>query len=128
MKKYFYNGLSILFGLLLINGGLDKFLHYMPMPEDLPAEMLKMMSAFKEISWLMPLVGAAELIGGLMILIPKTRALGALIIVPVMVGVLLTNIFVAPSGLPIALVIWAILFWIIWENRNQYLPIIRNSK
>jgi putative oxidoreductase len=128
MKKYFYNGLSILFGLLLINGGLDKFFHYMPLPEDLPAEMLHLMSALKEVNWLMPLVGAAELIGGLMILLPKTRALGALIIVPVMVGVLLTNIFVVPSGLPIALVIWAILLWIIWENRNQYLPIVRNSK
>jgi uncharacterized membrane protein YphA (DoxX/SURF4 family) len=128
MKKYFYNGLSIIFGLLLINGGLDKFFHYMPLPEDLPSEMLQLMSALKEVNWLMPLVGAAELIGGLMILLPKTRALGALIIVPVMVGVLLTNIFVVPSGLPIALVIWAILFWIIWENRNQYLPIVRNSK
>ncbi len=114
-----------LFGLLLINGGLDKFLHYMPVPEGLPEELLKDSTALMEVAWLMPLVGAAELLGGLLILIPKTRALGALVIFPVMVGVLLTHITVAPDGLIIALIIWAILIWIIIDNRHKFLPLIK---
>lgn len=125
MKQKIFNGISILFGLLLINGGLDKFLHYMPVPEGLPEGLIKDTEALMEIVWLMPLVGLAELVGGILILFPKTRALGALIIFPVMVGVLLVHIFVAPSGLPIAIVIWAILGWIIYENRHKYFPIIR---
>ncbi len=125
MKQKILNGLSILFGLLLINGGLDKFLHYMPVPEGLPEGLIKDTEALMEISWLMPLVGLAEVVGGILILFPKTRALGALIVFPVMVGVLLVHIFVAPAGLPIAIVIWAILGWIIYENRHKYLPIIK---
>lgn len=114
-----------LFGLLLINGGLNKFLNYMPVPEGLPEEMVKDGNAFAEIAWLMPLVGFAEVLGGLLILIPKMRALGALIVFPVMVGVLLTHISVAPDGLVIALVIWAILLWIIYDNRHKFLPLIK---
>ena len=125
MKQKIFNGLSILFGLLLINGGLNKFLNYMPVPEDLPEALLKDTEALMEIAWLMPLIGLAEVVGGLLILMPKTRALGALIVFPVMVGVLLTHIFVAPSGLPIAIVIWVILTWIIYENKERYLPIIK---
>ena len=125
MKQKILNGLSILFGLLLINGGLDKFFHYMPVPEGLPEGLIKDTEALMEIGWLMPLVGLAEVVGGLLILFPKTRALGALIVFPVMVGVLLVHIFVAPEGLPIAIVIWAILGWIIYENWHKYLLIIK---
>lgn len=114
-----------LFGLLLMNGGLNKFLDYMPVPDDLPKELVKDNAAFMEIAWLMPLIGSAEVLGGLLILIPRTRALGALVVFPVMVGVLLTHIFTAPEGLLIAIIIWAILIWIIYDNRRKYLPLIK---
>lgn len=124
MKNKVLNVVSALFGLLLLNGGLNKFLNYMPVPADLPEELIKDSMAIMEISWLMPLVGFAEIVGGMMILFPKTRALGALIVFPVMVGVLLVHLTVAPEGLPIAIVIWIILSWIIWENRKKYIALL----
>jgi uncharacterized membrane protein YphA (DoxX/SURF4 family) len=48
---------------------------------------MKLFAAFGEISWLMPLVGIVEVIGGLLFIFPKTRALGAIVILPVMVGI-----------------------------------------
>jgi len=125
MKKKILTGFSILFGLLLINGGLNKFFNYMPAPENLPEPLIKDFAALTEISWLMPLIGFAEIIGGLLIIIPRTRALGVLIVFPVMVGVLLTHLFVDKSGLSMALVIWAILLWIIYENKHKYYPLIK---
>ena len=117
--------ISLLFGLLFINAGLDKFLHYMPMPKDMPEKMLKVFGAFTEIGRLMPLVGIAELVGGLLIILPKTRALGALIIFPVLVGIFLTNIVQDKTGLPIVLILTVILAWIVYENREKYLPLVR---
>jgi len=125
MKNKVLNVLSVIYGLLLINGGLDKFFHYMPIPPDLPEALNKDNLAFIEIEWLMPLVGFAELLGGVLILFSKTRALGALVVFPVMVGILLTHIFVAPEGLIIAFVIWAILLWIIYDNREKYLNLLK---
>lgn len=125
MKNKILFVLSLLFGLMFINSGLNKFLNYMPMPDHLPEKMVKAMSAFMEIGWLLPLVGVAEIVGGLLIIFPKTRALGAVIIFPVMVGIFLTNIVQSSQGLPIALVLGVILVWILFENREKYLPMIR---
>jgi uncharacterized membrane protein YphA (DoxX/SURF4 family) len=115
----------VIFGLLLINGGLDKFLHYMPVPENLPAELVKDTAAFMEISWLMPLIGSVELLGGLLVIIPRTRALAAILVTPVMTGVLFTHFTVAPDGIPVVIVIWLILGWIIFENWGKYLALIK---
>ncbi len=128
MKRKILNVLSVIFGLLLINGGLNKFLNYMPVPDDLPEVLAKDTMALNEIAWLIPLIGFAEILGGMLILLPKTRALGALTIFPVMVGVLLTHIFVAPDGLLIALVIWAILLWIIFDNKQKYMALLKTQE
>jgi len=119
--------LAVLFGLFFINAGLDKFFHYMPMPKDMPEKMMKAFNAFMEIGWLMPLVGLAEIFGGLLIIIPATRALGALIVFPVMVGIVLTNIVQNITGLPVAIIFSAILIWIIYENRQKYFPLINKT-
>ncbi|MCM4152568.1 DoxX family membrane protein [Arenibacter sp. N53] len=121
MKKKIIFIASLLFGLMFINAGLNKFLNYMPVPDDLPQNMVKLMNAFLGISWLMPLVGFVEVLGGLLFIIPKTRALGAIVIFPVMIGILLTHIISAPSGLPIALVLLGINLWVMYENRDRYL-------
>ncbi|RFM26262.1 DoxX family protein [Deminuibacter soli] len=124
MKSKILFVVCLLAGLMFVNAGLDKFFHYMPMPKEMPEKMAKMGMAFTEISWLLPLVGAAELIGGLLFIIPRTRALGALILLPVLTGILLTNITAAPSGLPIVFALIAIIGWAMIEDRSKYLPLI----
>ncbi|MCM4156671.1 DoxX family protein [Gramella sp. AN32] len=120
MKQKILNICSALFGLFMINAGLNKFFNYMPVPEDMAEAITKDFAALMEISWLMPLIAIAEIIGGILIIIPKTRALGALVIFPVMVGILLTHVLVDPNGLIIVSIIWAILLWILFENREKY--------
>ncbi|SEM72553.1 DoxX-like family protein [Mucilaginibacter gossypiicola] len=125
MKSKILFVLCLLTGLMFINAGLNKFLNYMPMPKDMPEKMVKVMQAYMQIGWLMPLVGAAEVFGGLLLIIPRTRALGAVILVPILTGILLSNISMAPSGLPIVLVLIAIVIWVIIDNWEKYLPMIR---
>ena len=125
MKKKILFGFSLLLGLIFINSGLNKFFNYMPMPKDMPEKMMKVMGAFMEIGWLFPLIAVAEIIGGVLFITNKFRALGAIILFPVLVGILLTHILIAPSGLPLALVLWGIELWVIIENREKYLPMIK---
>lgn len=87
MKNKILFIVSLLFSLMFINAGLNKFFNYMPMPEDLPEEMMKVMAAFMEIGWLMPFIAVAEIVGGVLFIFKKTRALGAIIIFPVMIGI-----------------------------------------
>lgn len=113
----------LLFGLMFINAGLNKFFMYLPVPE-MPEELQKVNEAFGTIKWLMPLVATAEVIGGLLFILPKTRALGAIVIFPIMVGIILQHFIYAPEGIPIALILVLINIWILVDNRRKYMALI----
>jgi uncharacterized membrane protein YphA (DoxX/SURF4 family) len=125
MKSKILFVLCLLSGLMFINAGLNKFFNYMPMPENMPEDTMKMVTGMMAITWLMPLIAVAEIVGGILFIIPKTRALGALVLLPVMVGIVLTHLMVDPSGLLLALALFAINIWVIVENREKYLPMVR---
>ena len=63
---------SLLFGLMFVNAGLNKFFNYMPMPKDMPESTMKVMTAFGDIGWLIPLVGVVEIIGGVFFITNNT--------------------------------------------------------
>ncbi len=92
----------------------------MPVPEEMPERALQVMQAYMTIVWLMPLVGVFEIIGGVLFIFRKTSAIGAIVILPIMVGILLTNLIDVPSGLPIAAVLFLINIWVIYDNRDKY--------
>src|SRR5688572_47905 len=124
MKNKILFVVSLLFGLMFINAGLNKFFNYMPVPKDMPKDAMAMFGALMQIKWLMPLTGIAEIVGGILVIIPRYRALGAIIIFPVMVGILITALSLA-SGLAMVLILFVVLVWIIIENWGKYLPMIK---
>ncbi len=123
MKNKLIFVLALLFGLMMVNAGLNKIFNYMPAPADLPQSLQKAFNAFTEIGWLMPLVAVVEIIGGILFIIPQTRALAALMLFPIIVGILLINTITDTSGMPIALVFVAVELWVIFENREKYLAL-----
>ncbi|MCW3161690.1 DoxX family membrane protein [Chryseobacterium oryctis] len=116
--KIFKTIVFVIFALMFINAGLDKFLHYMPVPP-LPPELQKVNESIMSLKWLLPLVGFVELFGGLLTLLPKTRILGGLMIFPVMIGILCHNITFMPEGLAIAGVFFLVNIWILVDNRHK---------
>lgn len=123
MKNKILFVVSLLFGLMMINGGLNKFLHYMPMPE-MPEAATKLMAAFIESGWIMPLIAVVEVVAGILIIIPKTRALAAIMIFPITIGITLVHIFQDPANMILGFVLLAINLWIIFENKEKYMPMI----
>ena len=117
--KTVYNILCILFGVGMIIFGANKFFNFMPTPKLTP-EQLEMFGAFGKIGWLMPLVAITEILGGLLVLLPKTRAVGALVMLPIIIGILAHHFHHDPAGIVSGLVFAVILLWILWENRKKY--------
>ena len=126
MRKKALFIVGVLFGLVMINSGLNKFFNYMPAPKEMPEKMLAAMKAYMEIGWLIPLVGVAEVLGGLLLIFPRTRALGAIVILPVLTGILLSNISTS-SNLLIVFALIAIILWVIIDSWDKYLPMIQPS-
>lgn len=107
----------------MINSGFNKFFNYMPMPE-MSEEMMLIMSGFATIKWIFPLVAIVEILGGILIAIPKTRALGSIVIFPVMIGIFVHHMVHDLAGITIALILLAINIWSIIDNWDKYKPII----
>ena len=124
MKSKILTVLSILFGVMMLNSGLNKFFNYMPMAEP-SEEMLKVFGALMTVKWLMPLVAIVEIVGGILVAIPKTRALGAIVILPVMVGIVVHHLTFDVAGIGMGLVLFLIDLWVIIENKNKYLHILK---
>ena len=125
MRKKILFVVSILFGLMMINSGLNKFFHYMPMPKDLAESMMETFKSFMQIGWLFPLIAVVEIIGGVLFMIPKYRALGALVLVPILVGVVMFHSVQAPQGIPLAVILMGINIWAIIEDRDKFLQLIK---
>src|SRR5690606_21897549 len=96
--------LGILLGFMMLNSGLNKFIGYMEMPP-LPEDAASLMMAFAGSGWIIPLLGLVEITGGVLFAIPKTRALGAIVLFPVIVGILLFHILQAPEGLMMGIIL-----------------------
>ncbi|SNT10262.1 DoxX-like family protein [Ekhidna lutea] len=126
MKNKILFILCMLSGLMFINAGLNKFFNYLPVPEDLPEEAMNMFMAMMEITWLMPLIATFEIVGGALFIIPRFRALGAIILTPIMFGIIAHHLTLG-FGLPIPLVMAVILVWVIIENRDKYLSMITKN-
>lgn len=125
MKNKILTALCVLFGLMMINSGLNKFLNYMPM--EMSEEMMQIMLGFVAVKWIFPLVAIVEIIAGVLIAIPKTRALGAIVILPVMVGIVVHHAVHDVATIGMALVLFAINIWAIIANWNKFLPIVKGA-
>ena len=115
---------KVLLGLGFIVFGLDGFLHFMPqppMPEGSAKTFIETMNAtpyFKVVKFL-------EVLGGILILSGRLAPLGLLVLGPVMVNILLYDIFMFPDGLPVILVLGALAVFIGWRHRDYFAPFFK---
>lgn len=98
----------------------------MPMPDNIPMEMVDLLTNMLKFGWLLPLIAWVEIIGGILVCIPKTRLVGALALFPIQVGILLTHLNQAPSGLALSLILLAINLWIFIENKDKLLQLLKS--
>jgi putative oxidoreductase len=124
MKSKILMALCALFGLGMIVFGANKLFPFMPMPE-LTEQQKTIYGAFGTIKWIMPLVAVVEIVGGLLMAIPKTRALGAIVILPVVVGILVHHFTFDMAGIAVPAVFGLINFWAIADNKGKYMAMMK---
>lgn len=126
MKNKIQFVLCLIMGLLFINAGLNKLFNYIPVPEDMPERTIQMIRAMEEITWLMPILAISEIIGGILFIIPRFRPFGAVILTPIIIGILAQH-FTLGDNIILPLILFAILLWVIFDNRQKYKPMIQNN-
>jgi putative oxidoreductase len=100
---------GILLGVLFTTFGLNGFLHFIPMGP-VPGLAGQFIGALAE-SHYIAVVFALQLICGLLLVVNRYVALALTVLAPVIVNIVLFHLFLAPAGLPMAML--AVAFWIV---------------
>lgn len=125
--KYIPHIAGALLGLLFIFSASVVLLGKAPQPEipkDTP--VWHFMQAFIPTGY-MTFVKVIELIGGILVAIPKTRNFGLLALGPVIVNILAFHLFVAKDGIfqPMLLAIIALPLIILWFERKAFAGLLK---
>jgi hypothetical protein len=121
--KYIPTIAGILLGLLFVMSSLVVLLHLVPtppMPEGTPIAMF--FGAFGPTGY-MTFVKVFELLGGILVAIPKTRNFGLLVLGPIILNILAFTVFVAKGvGLfnPVLIVIVVLALYLLWCGRKAF--------
>lgn len=89
--------LRILLGLAYVVFGANHFLHFMPQPEGAPQPAADFGLALAATGYMWPLVGATQLVGGLLLWAPRTVPLGLIVLMPVTVNIVLFHAMLDPA-------------------------------
>ena len=116
VARYFMGAIFVIFGL---NG----FFHFIPMPE-MPGPAGNFMMALIGSGYLMILVKAIEVVAGVMLLLNRYVALTLTVLAPIILNILLFHLFLAPAGLPMAILLTAIELFLAWVNKDKYKDIL----
>jgi putative oxidoreductase len=113
-----------LLGLLFLVFGLNFFLKFIPMPPGPPegSPPALFMAALYPTGYL-AFVKVFEILGGILVAIPKTRNIGLLVLGPVIVNILAFHVFLANgAGLadPVVILITVLPLFLIWSGRKAF--------
>jgi putative oxidoreductase len=123
---------GILLGLLFIMSAVVVLFHLMPpdkMPPPPTAEAGMFMGALGPTGYL-TMVKIFELLGGILVAIPKTRNWGLLILGPILVNILAYHAFLAKGKdlfSPMLIVIEVLALYLLWAGRKGFLGLLNQG-
>ena len=119
--KYLPTIAGILLGLLFLMASVTFFLHMVPeekLVEGSPNAMF--IGAFGPTGY-MAFVKVCELVGGILVLIPRTRNFGLLVLGPIIVNILAYGAFINKAALnPFTFVVVALAAYLLWCGRKAF--------
>jgi putative oxidoreductase len=108
----------LLLGLIFVVFGLNGFLHFIPMPPPKGLAAQFGGAIFASHYWVV--IFGLQVIGGLLLLVNRFVPLALVVLGPVIVNIFFFHAFMAPEGLPLAIVV--VVLWLILAVRyKQYL-------
>jgi putative oxidoreductase len=112
-----------LLGLIFVVFGSNMFLHFIPMPPPPEGPARQFMTALF-VSHYFYVVGALQVVGGLLLFIGRWVPLGLTLLGPVIVNIVCFHALMAPAGLPMAIVVSALAVFLLWRHRGNFAGLV----
>jgi uncharacterized membrane protein YphA (DoxX/SURF4 family) len=115
----------ILLGVIFVVFGLNGFLQFLPQPE-MPPAAIAFFGGLAASGFMLPTLFATQLVGGALLLLGMVP-LGLVILAPVIVHIVEFHVFLAPAGLPLAVLVATLALFLAWTHRSAYRPLFAAS-
>ena len=113
--------LRTLLGLLFVFSGLNGFLNFVkPPPDAMPQAALDLLGAFMKTGYLLPLIFGTQLLGGVLLLTNSFVPLALAILAPIIVNIVAFHLFLAPSGIGMAVFVVLVELYLAWAYRSSF--------
>ena len=102
----------ILFGLIMFASGLAGLMNAIPVPADMPERLLTFNAGLAATGYFMTLLKVTETVCGALIMTGFFVPLSLVILAPVVLNIFLVHAFMAPSGLPLAIILGLMMIYL----------------
>ena len=113
-----------LLGLVFVVFGSNMFLHFIPMPPPPEGPAREFMTSLF-LSHYLYVVGALQVVGGVLLFTGRWTPLGLALLGPVIVNILCFHILMAPAGLPMAIVVSLLALFLLWRHRGNFAGLVK---
>ncbi|MDP4626212.1 MAG: hypothetical protein NWT08_13875 [Akkermansiaceae bacterium] len=117
-----------LHGLLFVVFGLNFFLNFIPMPPGPPegSPPALFFAALFPTGYL-AFVKVLEILGGILVAIPKTRVIGLLVLGPIIINILAFHVFLLKGAAivdPVIALITLLPLFLVWKERSKFTALL----
>jgi putative oxidoreductase len=113
-----------LLGLIFVVFGSNIFLHFIQMPPPPEGPARDFMTALF-VSHYLYVVGALQVVGGLLLFTGRWTPLGLTLVGPVIVNIVCFHALMAPVGLPMAGTVSALAVFLLWRHRGNFAGLLK---
>jgi putative oxidoreductase len=113
-----------LLGLIFLTFGLNGFLHFIPMPP--PTGVAGQFFGALFVSRFYVVIFLLQIVPAVLLLANRYVPLALTILAPIIFNILCIHIFMAPAGLPLAVVVTVLWFLTTWSVRSAFTGILQS--
>lgn len=122
--RYIAATVRVLLGLLFLLFGLNGFLNFIPVPKDLPQDIVTVSAALMQAGY-MTVVAGAEVLIAVLLLTNRFVPLALAMLAPIVVGILTFHIALQPAGIGPGMVVTVMELYLAWTYRAAFRPMLR---
>lgn len=111
-------------GFCFLAFGLNGFVHFIP-PLGMRNPALEFFIGLAATGYMLPLLYMTQAAAGAMLLVGMFVPLALAMLAPIIINIFLFHLFLAPTGIPVALILAAFELSLAWDYRHAFAPMLQ---
>ncbi len=116
--------LQRLLGFIFLAFGMNGFLHFIPQMA-IPNPAVQFFVALAATGYILPLLFATQALAGVLLILGLYVPLALALLAPILVNIFLFHLFLAPGGLPVAVVVVGLELYLVRAYGDAFAPMLR---